>query len=80
MIKEIVIKPCTHKELAGSMGVSTRVLNTWLQPIQNKIGKREGYYYSLEQLLVIYSYIGMPFTLQPNQRVTDVPLIESPFL
>jgi hypothetical protein len=78
-MEEIIIKPCTHKQLVKEMGVSTYVLKTWLQPIQNKIGKRKGYYYNLEQMLYIYSYIGRPFKLQPNQRVTDFPLIEYPF-
>lgn len=77
---EVTIKPCTHKQLARAMGVSTYVLTKWLQPLQHQIGKRKGYYYSLEQMLLIYTYVGMPFTLQSNQDVKSFPIIESPFL
>lgn len=59
-MNEIVIKPCTHKQLAKEMGVSTFVLKTWLRPLQNKIGKRKGRYYNLEQMLIIIKEIGHP--------------------
>jgi len=57
---EIVIKPCTHKKLAASYGISTKVLRTWLRPFQHVIGHRKGHYYSLEQLFIIFEEIGWP--------------------
>jgi hypothetical protein len=58
--KEIIIKPCTHKQLAASYGVSAKVLRTWLKPHQQFIGQRKGYKYSLEQLFVIFDKMGLP--------------------
>jgi hypothetical protein len=57
---EIIIKPCNHTRLAAAYGVSRKVLRTRLLPYSQKIGKRNGHKYSLEQLLVIFELIGFP--------------------
>ena len=58
--QEIVIKPCTHTGLAAAYGVSPKVLRSWLRPYQDRIGKRVGYKYSLEQLFIIMELFGLP--------------------
>ena len=58
--KEKIIKPCTHTTLARAYGISRKQLYTWLRPLKNEIGKRNGYNYSLEQLFTIFEKIGWP--------------------
>jgi hypothetical protein len=57
---EIIIKPCCHQTLAQAYGISSKVLHTHLKPIKALIGKRIGYFYTLEQLLIIMEKIGLP--------------------
>jgi transposase len=58
--KEIGIKPCNHRQLAKAYGISYKVLKTWLKPWLHELGKRKGYKYSLEQLLIIIEKLGLP--------------------
>lgn len=69
--KEVIIRPCFHKELAAAYGVSTKVLRTWLKPYLHEIGKRNGYYYSLEQLFIIFEKIGYP--VNPIEKTNKNP-------
>jgi hypothetical protein len=57
---QIIIKPCNARQLACSYGVSKKVLQRWLKPHQQHIGKRKGHKYSLQQLLIIIDSIGLP--------------------
>jgi hypothetical protein len=57
---ELVIKPCTHTQLAAAYKISPKVLRHRLRPCQLQIGKRIGYKYSLEQLFTIFECIGLP--------------------
>jgi hypothetical protein len=56
----IVIKPCSHTALAKAYGISAKVLHTQLKPFKKTIGLRNGYYYNLQQLLIIIEKVGMP--------------------
>jgi len=58
--KEIILKPCNHKQLAAAYGLSTKVLRARLKPHQQAIGPRKGYKYDLGQLVEIIDKIGMP--------------------
>ena len=58
--KDFVVKPCTHTRLATAYGVSRKVLYSWLRPFQDELGPRQGYKYSISQLLVIFNKIGWP--------------------
>ena len=69
--KEIVIKPCNHKQLAAAYGVSPKVLRTWLRPHQQQIGKRTGHKYSLEQLFLIFDKIGWPTKVSADKLLTS---------
>ncbi|NOT52883.1 MAG: hypothetical protein HOP10_16625 [Chitinophagaceae bacterium] len=55
---EIVIKPCSHTNLAAAYGVSRKVLYTSLRPYEKQIGKPSGRKYSLEQLCIIFDRVG----------------------
>jgi hypothetical protein len=56
---EIIIKPCSPKELATAYGVSTKVLRTWLRPLIS-LQKTKNRLYDLQQLFEIIELIGLP--------------------
>jgi hypothetical protein len=63
-VLQIIIKPRNARQLACSYGVSKKVLQHWLRPNQQSIGKRNGHKYSLQQLLIIIEIIGLPLYSQ----------------
>ena len=58
LVKEI--KPYKHKELSDLYGVSKKTFTKWLTPFKEKIGKRQGHYYSVEQVKIIFFSLGVP--------------------
>lgn len=54
------IKPYKQKELSDLYGVSKRTFTKWLIPFKEKIGERKGHYYSVEQVKIIFTSLGVP--------------------
>lgn len=54
------IKPYSKKELAALYEISTRSMDTWLKPFEKKIGKRNGWYYNVNQIRYIFDKLGLP--------------------
>ncbi len=48
------------KDLSAIYGVSRKVIRKWLLPIQKKIGHREGHYYNVAQVTIIFEHLGLP--------------------
>lgn len=62
--KNIVeIKPYLTGELARFYQVSKPTLRKWLKRIEEKIGERNGRYYSIKQVEVIFQEFGLPKTM-----------------
>jgi hypothetical protein len=60
--KETVpVKPYMPKELAKLYDVTPKTLRTWLQPHQDAIGKRNGRYYTILQVQIIFEKLGNPY-------------------
>lgn len=57
------IKPYKHKELSDLYGVSKKTFTKWLIPFREKIGERKGHYYSVEQVRIIFTLLGIPSNL-----------------
>lgn len=72
--KSFVIKPATHKQLATQMGVSARVLHTWLRPLHTLLYKKGSAPYSLEQVLLIYKIVGLPLPQTPEIKTIEEAL------
>jgi hypothetical protein len=72
--KSFVIKPTTHKQLAAYLGVSPHVLHTWLKPLPSQLFKKGNTPYSLEQVLLIYKTVGLPFPLSPETKLLEEAL------
>jgi hypothetical protein len=54
------VKAYSPAELADIYKVSKCTLNRWLKPHQEKIGKREGLYYTVRQIRIIFEVLGLP--------------------
>ncbi|HEX7904901.1 MAG TPA: hypothetical protein VF487_13575 [Chitinophagaceae bacterium] len=55
-----VIRPFSKKELTGMYKVSQKTMTRWLRPHLQKIGKREGRYYTVKQISLIFELLGPP--------------------
>lgn len=60
MDKEIRIKAYTMQELAQLYQVNDRTIRRWLKPFRQEIGKREGHFFTLKQIRIIFEKIGEP--------------------
>ena len=54
------VKAYSPQELADIYKVSKCTLNRWLKPYREKIGKREGLYYPVKQIRIIFDALGLP--------------------
>ena len=64
LVKEI--RPYKHKELSDLYRVSKQTFSKWLIPFKDQIGKRQGHYYSVEQIKIIFSKLGIPSNLDDS--------------
>jgi cbb3-type cytochrome oxidase cytochrome c subunit len=58
------IKPYTVAELAQIYEVCDRTFKKWITPFKPEIGKRNGRYYSVVQVKIIFKRLGIPGKLQ----------------
>jgi hypothetical protein len=56
----IEIKHYSHKELSVVYGVSDKTLHKWMKPFIEDIGKKQGRYYTIAQVEIIFARLGMP--------------------
>jgi transposase len=54
------IKAYSTKELANIYGVCEKTFKRWLAPFQQELGKRQGRYYNVAQVKVIFCKLGVP--------------------
>lgn len=59
----IEIKPYLSKDLLRFYQVTYPTLNKWLDGIKDKIGKRNGAYWSSKQVEIIFQELGVPKTI-----------------
>ena len=58
MIDEI--RPYSVKDLAGIYGVCDKTLKKWIKPFAGEVGEKNGRYYSVVQVKVIFEKLGVP--------------------
>lgn len=56
----VELRPYTIAELADMYGVSKKTLRKWMEPFQEQIGERIGFFYSIVQVRIIFEKLGMP--------------------
>lgn len=54
------VKPYTLKELAALYDVDDRTIRNWIEPFKAEIGKKNGNYYSVIQVRIIFTRLGVP--------------------
>ncbi len=64
------IKPYSKKELASFYEVSPRCFTTMLNPFKDKIGKKTGRYFNVNQVEIIFSSLGFPSKLLKDELTT----------
>jgi hypothetical protein len=58
--KTVDIRAYSIGELATLYEVSVRTMNRWLKPHLEIIGKREGRFYTVKQVEIIFEQLGLP--------------------
>ena len=58
--ENFVIKPMTLTQLAEIYSVSKTTLRKWLTPVKHKIERKQGIYFSIEQVKFIIEHLGFP--------------------
>ena len=56
----IVLKHYTQGELSMIYGVDHRTFKKWLRPFADELGKKEGRYYSIPQVKIIFGKLQLP--------------------
>ena len=56
----IEVKPYSLGELCKIYGVTDKTLKKWFLPFKAELGRREGRYYSIEQIEIIFRYLKVP--------------------
>ena len=54
------IRPYSTKELAGIYNVCDKTMKKWINPFINEVGEKNGGYYSVVQVKVIFDKLGVP--------------------
>lgn len=55
-----ILRPYTHKELAQLYNVCWLTFQRWIKMHEEEIGKKQGHFYSINQVLMIFKIFGMP--------------------
>ena len=56
----VTVKPYSCKEIAQLYGVSDKTLKKWLLPFTETVGPKQGRYYTIAQVRVIFEKLGEP--------------------
>jgi hypothetical protein len=60
MNKKIELKPYNLKDLTIIYGVNIKTLKKWLLPFHDQIGEKRGRLFTVKQVKVIFSNLGIP--------------------
>jgi len=61
--KTIDIRHYSTKELAGFYGVCDKTLLKWMKPFAECIGEKQGRYYTVAQVRIIFEKLGEPMPI-----------------
>jgi hypothetical protein len=54
------IRPYSTRELAGIYSVCDKTMKKWIKPFIDEVGEKNGRYYSVAQVKVIFDKLGVP--------------------
>jgi hypothetical protein len=58
--RRIKIRPYKLQELADIYNVNRNTFRRWLKRFENELGEREGYFYSIPQVRIIFKKLCLP--------------------
>lgn len=61
-VKEI--KPYSTKELSRIYGVCDKTLLKWMKPFTDEIGQKQGRFFTVAQVEIIFNKLGMPYKIK----------------
>lgn len=68
-----VLRPYTHKELAQLYNVCWVTFQRWMKKKEDEIGKKQGHFYHVRQVIRIFKIYGIPkrfkVTMQEVERM-----------
>jgi|GEM_PF-5461609 len=64
-MQEWRVRPATNKMLAALYGVSRNIMKKHIELLGDKVGKKHGYYWMVNQVIIIIESLGPP----PNCEV-----------
>jgi hypothetical protein len=73
----IPIKPYMLCELAALYGTSRVTMRKWLKKIEKETGKREGRFYSIPQVKIIFDILDTPTMLKVIEPISIMPIKET---
>ena len=54
------IRPSSIKDLAGVYGCCDKTMKKWIIPFLSEVGLKNGRYYSVAQVKIIFDKLGLP--------------------
>jgi hypothetical protein len=57
---EVQLKAYSLKELSIIYECSPKTMRTWIKPLKEKLGSRNGHYYTPKQVRIIFERLGVP--------------------
>jgi hypothetical protein len=60
----IQLKPYSIGELAKLYSVCDRTMKKWINPFEHTIGEKNGRYYSIRQVKIIFDKLGLPSEIE----------------
>ena len=54
------IRPSSIKDLAGVYGCCDKTMKKWIIPFNSEVGVKNGRYYSVVQVKIIFERLGLP--------------------
>ena len=54
------IRPSSIKDLAGVYGCCDKTMKKWITPFNLEVGEKNGRYYSVAQVKIIFEKLGLP--------------------
>ena len=60
----IQLKPYSLVELSRLYTVCDRTMKKWITPFQQEIGEKNGRYYSISQVKIIFEKLGLPGVIE----------------
>ena len=57
---KIKLRPYTVLDLAKMYEVSDKTMKKWIKPFENAVGEKNGYFYSIAQVKMIFEKLGAP--------------------